>query len=147
MQFTIRPYRDFPFTYCFGFMSVIVFLLFNSETAYGEWQSIGRSQGGMSIFVDPDSIHHDGNLVMLAYLFDFNTLQIKDDGYSPFTSQRILSEFDCEKERRRFISGTDYSGHMAKGMAVFAHVEKGPWFGIAPHTVDHALWTFACGAK
>ena len=147
MSFTIRPHRHFPFTYFFCFMPLIAFLFLNSESGHAEWQSIGRSQDGKSIFVDPDSLHHEGNLVELDYLFDFNTLQIKDDGYPPFTSQKYLSEFDCGKERRRFISGTDYSGHMAKGVVVFAHAEKGPWYEIAPHTVDHALWTFACGKK
>jgi hypothetical protein len=128
-------------------MPLIAFLLLNSESGYPEWQSIGRSQDGKSIFVDPDSLHREGNLVELDYLFDFNTLQIREDGFPPFTSQKIQSEFDCGKELRRFISGTDYSSHMAKGLVVFAHTEKGPWHEIAPRTVEHTLWTFACGKK
>jgi hypothetical protein len=88
MPFSICPYRRFLFTYFFGFMSLIAPLFLNSASGYAEWQSIGRSQDGISIFVDPDSIHREGNLVELDYMFDFKTLQHKDDGYPPFTSQK-----------------------------------------------------------
>jgi hypothetical protein len=147
MPFSIRSRHRFPFSYLFGFMPLTAFLFLNSESGHAEWQSIGRSQDGMSLFVDPGSIHREGSLVELDYLFDFNTLQIKADGYPPFTSQKLLSEFDCKKEHGRFISGTDYSGHIAKGVVVFAHAEKGPWCEIALYTVDQALWAFACGKK
>jgi hypothetical protein len=92
MLFTIRPVRRFPVhcavTYhagtrltlplpsCSAFWLLSTFLVLNSGPTYAEWVSVAVvDQAGVTIYVDPATIHRKGDRVTMWELIDYATIQ------------------------------------------------------------------------
>jgi hypothetical protein len=92
MLFTIRPVRRFPVhcavTYhagtrltlplpsCSAFWLLSTFLVLNSGPTYAEWVSVAVvDQAGVTIYVDPATIHRNGDRVTMWELIDYATIQ------------------------------------------------------------------------
>jgi surface-adhesin protein E len=160
MPFTIRPYRRF-LVYCgvtynagpflkppkasfVGLGSLMMFLLLSSGPAYAEWVAIGSSEslGGYTVYVDPDTIRHKGDLVKVWALTDYTTIQTVAD--LSFLSSKAQNEFDCTEERQRELSVTWFSSNMGKGNGIWTNSDETPWRPVAPGSVGQGVWDFAC---
>ena len=91
MPFTIRPFRRFPvqcpitynagpflklpLAYLLGFWLLITLLFLGSVPAYAEWVAVEETPGLRTLYVDPDTIRREGNLVTLWLLMDFKWMQ------------------------------------------------------------------------
>jgi hypothetical protein len=67
MPFTFRPYRCSPLAYVSSFL-LITLLLLSSGHAYGEWVAVEKPNlmpGLQTVYVDPDTIRREGNLVTI----------------------------------------------------------------------------------
>jgi len=97
------------------------------------------------MYVNPDTIRRNGNLVKLWALFEFKT--IHNRGAGPFLSSKVQFEYDCLDERSRTLYMSFYSGHMGSGKVVYSNSADEKWKPVVPETKDQRLWNVACGKK
>ena len=139
--------HKFPLAYVSGFWLLITILVLSSGPVYAEWVAVEKHDllpGPQTVYVDPDSIRREGNLVTLWQLVDFKTMQ---GGRSPtrFSSTKTQKQFDCAEARTRLLRVTDFWGNMGTGESAEAYIEKGSWIRVEPDSVNRALWEVACG--
>jgi hypothetical protein len=126
-------------------MIMVPLLLLSSGPAYAEWLWIDKGKPGMTIYVNPDTIHRKGNLVKMWELFDFETSQ-KMAG-DPHLSFKLHSEYDCTEGRKRGVATTFFSGNMGRGKVVYRNSAEHEWEPVPPGSVNHDLWKFACSKE
>jgi hypothetical protein len=132
--------------YIFGFCLQMALLVLSSGLVYAKWVAVeknNQSAGSMTVYVDPDTIHRKGDLVMMWQLIDFKTMQ---GGRSPsrFSSMKMQKQFDCVEARVRLLRVTVFWGNMGTGDPTEAYVEKGNSVLVEPDSIDQALWEVAC---
>ncbi len=156
MPFTLRSYRRFPLAYCSGFCSLITLLVLSSGPAYAEWVALEKnylSPGLRTVYVDPDTILREGNLVTLWQLIDFTWMQgnagIGRLGFGPhrFLSTETHKQFDCAAKRLRLLAFTEFSRCMGTGIRNDGYVDKDNWLPVEPDSINQALWKVACGKE
>jgi surface-adhesin protein E len=158
MPFSIRPHRRFPvrcsstdnsrllltlsMACIFAFGLLFTLLLLSREPAYAEWVAIGDNNGGMTIYVNPDTIHRKGDLVMIWFLNDFSTARAMDA--NRYLSNKTQAEFDCAKERFRLLAFSDFSGNMGHGEVVHSISGESKLGPVPQDSIAESLWKFAC---
>jgi hypothetical protein len=127
--------------------SLITILLLSSGPAYAEWVFVtSDAKIRASMYIDPDTIRHKGNVVTQWELMDFDTMQIR--GGSSFLSVKIQKEYDCAAERTRGLAMTEFSGNMGKGKVVSsADLGEQRWSPVRPDTFGETLWGLACNKQ
>jgi hypothetical protein len=146
MPFSIRPYHRVPLPYFSGFCSLLMLLLLCSGPAYAEWEKItGDDQGDMSVYVKPDTVRRSEEMVKMWTLYDFKTMQPVGD--LAYLSIKERAEYDCDGERTRTLTGTNFSGNMGGGRAVRSTSREGTWRPVLQESVAQDLWEFACAKK
>src|SRR5689334_9116754 len=99
-------------------VSLIALLSFGPARA--EWIAIGgKVQDGLTVYrvyIDPDNIQRNGDLVTLWALFDYRTIQSIVGG--PWLSSKARREFDCTANRIRLLGYMTFTGNMGSGEAV-----------------------------
>ena len=162
MPFLIRPFRRFPvqcsvtynagpffklpLAYLLGFWSLITLLFLNSVPAYAEWVAVEETPGLRTVYVDPDTIRREGNLVTLWLLMDFKWMQ-GNRSPSRFLSTKTQKQYDCAEKRLRLLAFTEFSRNMGTGIPADGYVDKGNWVRVEPDSISQALWEVACGKK
>jgi len=161
MFFSLRPYGCFPghysitylagsfpklpLTTCSGFWLLITLLLLSSDPAYAEWMSLGASDSGTTVYADPATIRHEGDLVKMLVLFDFKKKQTKAD--VSYFSAKAQMEYDCAEQRFEGLAVTYFSGNMGNGQLLDRSSGKGKRLRVLSGSLDHDLWKLACGKK
>jgi len=129
----------------FGFGSLITLLVLSSAPAYAEWIWIDNIKPGMTIYVNPDTIHRKGDRVKMWQLFDFETAEhVADTSHLSFKMQH---EYDCTEERTRMLVATFFSGNMGRGKVVYRNSAEHKWEPVPLGSVNHDLWEFACSKE
>lgn len=124
---------------------LIVLLVMGSGPAYAEWMWIDKGKPGMTIYINPDTIRHKGNLVTMWELFDFETAEkMASDPHLSFKRQ---SEYDCKEGRKRRLAAKFSSSNMGRGKMVYSNSAKDQWELVPPGSVNGDLWKFACGKR
>jgi hypothetical protein len=137
MSFSVRLHRRFPvpcavayhadlfltlpLAYFSSFWSLITLLFLNTVPAYAEWVAVEKDYllpGLQTVYVGPDTIRRERNLVTLWQLIDFKGMQ-GNAGMGPlvFEPHRFLStkthkQFDCAEKRLRLLAFTEFSRRM-----------------------------------
>jgi hypothetical protein len=149
MPFAIRPHRRLLTVLAsgLGFEALIALQVLSSVPAYAEWVGIGYSEslGGYSVYVDPTTIRHKGDLVKVWSLTDYMTMQTVAD--HSFLSSKAQNEFDCVEERQHELAVTWFSGNMGNGNGVWNNSDETNWRPVAPGSVGEGVWKFACAAR
>lgn len=157
MPFTLRPSRRFPAQcsvtypagrflnlpplYFLGFWLLITLLVLSSGPSNAGWVFVsGDDEARMTVYVDPDSIQRNGDLVKMWHLSDRKTVE----GYGSIKSQR---EYDCAEVRHRLLAASILSEHMGQGTVLSDNLQEGQWIPVAPGSSAQALWKIACGKK
>ena len=125
-------------------------LFLSSVPAYAEWVAVEKDSllpGLQTVYVDPDSIRREGNLVTLWQLIDFKWMQGNPRGTSRFLSTKTHKQFDCSEKRLRLLAFTEFSRRMGTGIRDDGYVDKGNWIPVEPESMNHALWEVACGKE
>ena len=139
-----------------GFWSLITLLFLSSAPAYAEWVAVEKdylSPGLQTVYIDPDSIRREGNMVTMWQLIDFKTMQgnagLGRLGFGPhrFLSTKTHKQFDCAEKRIRFLAFTEFSRHMGTGIAANGYVDTGNWLAVEPESISQALWEMVCGQE
>ena len=163
MPFSIRCYRRFPvqchmtyhadlflkvpLAYCSGFVLLISLLVLSVGPVYAEWVSVGgKVEAGLTeytVYVEPDTIRRNGEVVKLWALMDFYTMQTEPS--PPYLSVQSHREFDCTEERVRLLALKAFSGNMGSGEVVFSYSDPNDQgISVEPGSVAHTLWKVAC---
>jgi hypothetical protein len=128
----------------------ITFLLLSTVSAYAEWVAVERdylSTGLQTVYIDPDSIRREGNVVTMWQLIDFKWMQGNPRGPTRFLSTKTQKQFDCAEHRLRLLAFTEFSRGMGTGIPRGGYVNKDRWLPIEAESINHALWEVACGKE
>jgi hypothetical protein len=146
MPFWMRSLRCLPLTYCSGFWSLITLLVLSSGPVYAEWVAVSVvDQAGITIYVDPDTIHRKGNGVEVLELIDYQSMQTVTG--TSYLSARVQREYDCAGDRHRTLALTKLSGNMGTGKVIPATAEHQKWEPVNPGSIAKRLWRFACNKQ
>ncbi|HKO31022.1 MAG TPA: surface-adhesin E family protein [Nitrospiraceae bacterium] len=130
-----------------GFWSLITLLVLTSGSVNAEWVAIEKdylSPGLQTVYIDPDSIRREGNLVALWQLINFKWMQGSARGPARFMSTKTHKQFDCGEKRVRLLEYTDFSRQMGTGIPTNGYVDSDIWMPVEPHSMNQALWEVAC---
>lgn len=142
--------RSQPVAYFSGLCSLIIFLFLRSIPAYAEWEAVEKDYllpGLQTVYVDPESIRREGNLVTIWQLIDFRWMQGNPRGPHRFLSTKTHKQFDCVEKRVRLLAFTEFSRGMGTGMPRDGYVDKDNWLPVEAESISHALWEAACGKE
>jgi hypothetical protein len=163
MPFAIRPYRRLPvqcsatynacpflkvpLAFCSGFGLLISLLVLSVGPVYSEWVSVGgKVEEGLTeytVYVEPDTIRRNGDVVKLWALMDFYAMQTEPS--PPYLSVQSQREFDCAEERVRLLVLTAFSGNMGSGKVVFSYSDSDDQgISVEPGSVAQSLWKVVC---
>jgi hypothetical protein len=128
-----------------GFWFLITLLLLNSLPAYAEWVAVEKDYlvpGRQTVYIDPDSIRREENLVTIWQLIDFKWMQgnagMGPLGFGPhrFLSTKTHKQFDCAEKRVRLLAFTEFSRHMGAGIRANGYVDKDHWLPVEPESIN-----------
>jgi hypothetical protein len=89
--------------------SILIALLMVTGSAWAEWVEV-LNTAESDFYIDPASIRRDGSL-RRAWAIQ----NLKQPGTGGKLSNRIRCEYDCKKERYRFLLLREHSGPMSGG--------------------------------
>ncbi|MFN3681460.1 MAG: surface-adhesin E family protein [Nitrospira sp.] len=131
----------------------LVLMTVGHDPALAGWVAVDRDyldSGLRSIYIDPHFMIKEGPAVTVRQLTDYKVIQ-GSVGFgwfmmSPhrFFSSETVRQIDCSQKLVRFLSYTEYTGHMGTGQASRGYVDVDRWLPIEPETVNHALWEVVC---
>src|SRR6266513_6157554 len=139
-----------------GFWSLATILFVSTVPAYAEWVAVEKdylSPGRQTVYVEPDTIRREGNLVTLWQLIDLKWMQGNQGmgrlGFGPhrFFSTKTQKQFDCAEKRLRLLAFTEFSQHMGTGISANGYVDMDHWLPVEPESISQALWEIACGKE
>ena len=133
----------------FGLWLFLISLILVHEPVRAEWLAIDnryQSPGLQTVYIDPDTLRKEGDLVTVSALIDWAWMQ---GNRSPtrFYSTKITKQFDCTEKKVRTLAATDFYGHMGTGEVIGGggHSSEAHWVAIAPGTLNQGFWEAACG--
>jgi hypothetical protein len=132
-----------PVYYCLGIGILLLLWWVPIGSAYAGWVSLGDTDLGTKVYVDPSNLLSRGNLVTMWILYDFRSMRTVA-GKSYFSS-KTHGEYDCAQKRHRTLSDTGFSSIMGLGKVVYNEISPTEWASITPESFDQTLWKFACG--
>jgi hypothetical protein len=139
-----------PLAYLSGFWALVTLLFLSSAPAYAEWMAIEKHYllpGLQTVYVDPESIRREANLVTMRQLVDFRWMQGSARGPARFMSTETHKQFDCAEKRVRLLAFTEFSHRMGTGIRTDGHVDKGIWIPVEAESINQALWEVGCGKE
>lgn len=151
ISFTIFPYPCVPGPYAVKYNAklglLIAVLLMSVGPAYAEWQVVDKDDHHeYAVYIDPDTIRRNGEVVQMWALLDFETTQTKPS--LPFLSVKARREIDCTEERIRLLAVMAFSGNMGSGEVVYRYSDSNDQgISIEPGSVAESLWTLVCNEK
>ena len=119
----------------------VVVLLLLSTPAWAEWTLVGGSDIS-DIYADLATIRKRGNMVKMWSLYDLKTA--RPFAGTPYLSSKDQDEYDCDRERSRFLSYSVHSENMGGGRTIYSDTEAGKWTPLPTGSVVEALWRIAC---
>jgi hypothetical protein len=113
-----------------------------AENLVKTWQS---ADGGVTQYIDMDKIERNGDLVEIGRVFDYKAPYVRKVNRKPYTSQRVLTEFDCESGAMRQLQFTWHAEDQGKGEILYESKEAEQWEFSKKDTFTMPLWIIACG--
>ncbi len=129
---------------------LITLLVLSHGPAYAEWVAVENNYllpGRQTVYVDPNTIRREGNLVTLWQLTDFVWMQGSRKGFSRFLSTTTHKQFDCAAKRLRLLAYTEFSRRMEIGIAYDGCVDQDTWIPVEPESLIQPLWEVACNQQ
>ncbi len=129
-------------------MLLIILLMLSYGPVYAEWVEVKNNYlpGKQTVYVDPDTIRREGNLVTMWELTDYKSAQTfdADTRYLSVMSQR---EYDCAEERWRMHALAFFSGQMGNGKKVHGRSYESMWAPVYPGSIGRRAWEVACDTQ
>lgn len=130
--------------------SALIFILFfSSALLHAEefiliWQSPDK---GVSQFLDASTIQRDGDLVRMSRIFNYLPPYLRRVNRRPYTSQRVVTEFNCKKMQVRQLSADWHEGDMGSGDILNKENQADVWEAVTHDVFTEPLWKIACENK
>ncbi|HEY4643865.1 MAG TPA: surface-adhesin E family protein, partial [Bacteroidota bacterium] len=108
-----------------------------------------------TVYIDPDTVSREGNLVTVSQLIDYKWMQGTGAVINPYAFGRLYryqlaphgffstttrKQFDCANKHVRLLAFTEFSHHMGTGRRNNGYVDQETWLPVEPESVNHALW-------
>jgi hypothetical protein len=125
-------------------------LIFLSAPASAGWVAVEKDYllpGLQTVYIDPDTIHREGDLVTMRQLIDFKWMQGSARGPTRFMSTETHKQFDCAEKRLRLLAFTEFSHRMATGIRADGYVDTDNWLSVDQDSINQALWEVICGKE
>ena len=118
--------------------TLVVALGMAAQTVQAAWTYMGHIDGN-TVLIDRSSIE----------LKKRNALVWMLTNYSTVTANQLLSlathlEFDCDKNKVRYVQLYGYEGQMQSGARLMTVVEPGQWVAVDYGTLMKSLQQIAC---
>ena len=144
-----HPFKP-PSAYSTGFWLLIIVLFLIHVPAYSEWVTVEKDYvlpGFQTLYVEPETIRREGNLVTVWQLLDFRWMQGSARGPARFSSTKTHKQFDCKEKRFRLLAFTEFSHQMGTGRSTDGYVDNEKWLPVELDTINYALWELVCGKE
>jgi hypothetical protein len=122
---------------------LITLLTLGGGPAYGEWTFFTKDGKGNTVYIDRGTVLRKGKFVKIWVLLDSTTVRETVEGV-PFLSSRTLHQYNCEKERFRFLAFTLFSGNMGSGQMVHAEHYVLEWEPVPSKGSARRLLSLVC---
>ena len=122
---------------------VTLIIMLTHGSASAEWIGFSMDGKGNTVYIDQDSVARKGKLVKIWVMLDGAAVRETMDGVA-FLSSRTLHQYDCEKERFRFLAFALFSGNMGSGQMVHANHTILDWEPVPPKGVARRLLERVC---
>ncbi len=139
------------FIYWVSFCLTATILLHMDGPVFAEWVALHdqyQSHPLQTAYIDPATVHREGNLVEVSTLIDWKAMQ---GGRTPtrFYSTQLAKQLNCQERRVRTLSATDFYGHMGTGEIIGggSYPSEGHWVAIEPGTINDGFLQAACRKK
>lgn len=119
-----------------GIVGVIAFII--SAPVFAGWEEM-VSRGGISLFVDPETIKVSGETRNVLALVAYN--EPLENGAR---SIQGAMEYDCRGKRLRTLTFTHYAEPLARGRVVSDSQTPSEWSPVAPGTFASDALDFVC---
>lgn len=119
------------------YVLMMLLLAAMSAGAMAEWVEYAELDE-MDIYIDPSTIKKNGNFRKAWEIQDLK------QRHKEVMSRRILIEHDCNDERRRVISISGHTGHMASGETIYSNNSQSDWQYVAPNIVAASGLKIVC---
>jgi hypothetical protein len=125
---------------------LLLLLIFASAIAHAEelvqiWQSPDK---GVTQFLEPWSIQRHGDIVTMTRLFNYLPPYLRRVNRRPYTSQRVITEFDCKKMQLRQLSAHWHEGELGSGAILNQENQPDIWEAASHDAFTGPLWKIAC---
>jgi hypothetical protein len=128
------------------FLIALTLLVLGNGSAYAEWIMVSDSdEAGKTVYVDPNTIRRNSNLVKMWQFYDYKTVQTL--GSIRFLTAKEQWEFDCAEGRSRVVARKEFSGNMGSGTMVSTNSQVGKWLPVMPDSIGQTVWEVACNKK
>jgi hypothetical protein len=112
------------------------------SSAWADWQLIKETREYI-LYVDPDSVQKNGNLVKVVSFQDFHKMQTLAE--HSYLASKTVNEYDCEKKLLRQIERSIFPENMGSGGALFTENKAQEWVTVQVNDATEMLWKRACG--
>lgn len=117
---------------------IVPLLLLCAFPAQAEWELVSEMQGA-SLYVAPDSISKKGDYRRFWQLSDYKKPDKNGD-----RSARVLTEFDCKKQRIRSLKWAYFRGSMGGREMTAWRTKPEDWMPVTPGTLGQTIGKLVC---
>jgi hypothetical protein len=96
-----------PLAYVSVFWSLVTLLFLSCVPASAEWVAVENDYllpGLQTVYIDPDTIHSEGNRVTMRQLNNFKWMQGSARGPTRFLFTETHKQFDCMEKRLQLLA-------------------------------------------
>ncbi len=125
-----------------GILSLL--LLAGAGSAAAAWERAGATEDGATIYTDPATRQMAGDVVKMWTLMDYKAPE-QDPNGKPYSSVKLMQEFDCKAAKGRTRYYSLHSGQMGAGQIVGSELRvDGEWLPANRARPGEILWQAAC---
>lgn len=116
----------------------ILCLFLGASPAWAEWERVYETRES-SLYLAPSSITKKGSYRKFWQLSDYKKPDANGD-----RSARVLTEFDCKKQRVRSLKWAYFRGSMGSREMTAWRTKPEKWMPVAPGTFGQKIGKLVC---
>lgn len=125
---------------------LLLLLIFVSAIARADelvqiWQSPDK---GVTQYLEASTIQRHGESVTMSRIFNYLPPYLRRVNRRTYSSQRVITEFDCKKMQLRQLSAHWHEGELGSGAILNQENQPDMWEAATPDAFTGPLWKIAC---
>lgn len=127
-------------------LGLLLLLIFASRLNHAQelmpiWQSPDQ---GVTQYLEPSSIQRHGEIVTMTRIFNYLPPYLRRVNRRTYSSQRVITEFDCKKMQLRQLSAHWHEGELGSGAILNQENQSDIWEAAKQDSFTGPLWKIAC---